>query len=54
VNVRPEPSRTGREAEPAPPIYFIGGAEPLPGDVTPGTIEAPELAPGELAGMEDV
>jgi len=38
VNVRPEPSQTGREAEPAPPIYFIGGAEPLPEDVTPDVL----------------
>ena len=38
MNVRPEPSQTGREAEPAPPIYFISGAEPLPGDVTPAVL----------------
>jgi simple sugar transport system ATP-binding protein len=38
--------------------HELRGAQPgkvvLPHDVTPGAIEAPELDPGELAGMEDV
>ncbi|HET7254072.1 MAG TPA: PEP/pyruvate-binding domain-containing protein [Xanthobacteraceae bacterium] len=38
MNVRPEPSQTSQDAEPAPPIYFIGGAEPLPEDATPAVL----------------
>ena len=38
MNVRPAPSQTSQDAEPAPPIYFIGGAEPLPEDVTPAVL----------------
>jgi len=38
--------------------HELRGAQPgkvvPPGDVTPGAVEAPELAPGEVAGMEDV
>ena len=38
MNVRPEPSQTSQDAEPASPIYFIGGAEPLPEDATPAVL----------------
>ena len=38
--------------------HELQGAQPgkvvPPGDVLPGAVEAPDLAPGELAGMEDV
>ena len=38
MNVRPEPSQTSQDTKPAPPVYFIGGAEPVPKDATPAVL----------------
>ena len=38
MNVRPEPSQTSQDTKPAPPVYFIGGTEPVPKDATPAVL----------------